>query len=391
MVIVNPRLSANANVVPEFAKSVRRGKSNLTAIDNHLAQISMSAMHSRYEHPSAWTGEDMQRRTDWVLQLDHQDNDLLHRAVLQARRRGLGIPHLKAADLDLGRLAGKLAWLRVEVAMRRGFVLVRGFDIDRYSLEDAALAYWAVGTHLGSGTAQNAQGDVLGHVTNIGVDFRTDPRARGYQSKLRLPFHNDGQDVVGLLCLHPAQSGGESLIVSSTTVYNEVLRLRPDLMPVAHQNFCLDRRGEAPVGKAPWYAGPLFNRVGEVLFCRYNRTYIESAQRFDDVPRLSGQQVELLDLIDRLCADPQLCLSMELQRGDMQFISNYTVLHSRTQYEDGPDPAKRRYLLRLWLDTGLFDDLPASFADRYEDIRQWQLKPQAPIFDLAHVHTELAH
>lgn len=353
--------------------------------------MNMEIPNKPYQHPSAWRGDEMRSRPDWIWRLSDQENDALHQAVRAARQRGLGIPRLAAADFPLGDMERKLHAVRDEVTQGRGFVLVKGFDMERYALEDAALAYWGMGMHMGRGAAQNAQGDLLGHVTNLGVDYRTDPNVRGYQTRLRLPFHNDAMDIVGLLCVHPGKVGGESLVVSSTTLHNEVLRRRPDLLAVGYQGFYMDRRGEAPSGKLPYYVGPTFNRVGDQLLCRYNRGYIESAQRFPDVPRLTPQQIEFLDLMDSLCADPALQLSMSLERGDMQFISNYTTLHSRTEYEDDPDPDKRRYLLRLWLDTGLYPDLPPSYQDRYEDMRLWQQHPRPPIFDLSAVRTELAH
>lgn len=352
----------------------------------------MPLSYALHEHASAWRGDLMRHRSEeWIMTLDSADNALLRSAVQSARARNLGIPSLRKDDIDLGSLAAKLRLLRQEILQGRGFVLLRGFNIDDYALEDAALAYWCLGMHLGNGAAQNAQGDLLGHVTNLGVDYRTDPRARGYQTRLSLPYHNDAMDIVGLLCVHPAQSGGLSRIVSSTAIHNELLRHRPDLLQVAYADFYFDRRGEAPENKLPYYAGPLFARCGGDLFGRYNRAYIESAQRFPEVPRLGPAQRELLDLMDAMCNDEAMNLSMELQRGDMQFISNYTTLHSRTDYEDGPDPGLRRHLLRLWLDTGFFSRLPPSYEDRYEDMAAWQKNPKPPIFDMSAIHAELAH
>lgn len=351
----------------------------------------MTLNKQAYEHASAWRGETMRASSEWIMTLDQEDNAELRRAVQTARSRGLGIPRLCKADVELEGLRPKLYALQQEILQGRGFVLLRGLDIDQYTLEDAALAYWCIGAHLGHGAAQNAQGDLLGHVTNLGADYKTDPRARGYQTRQSLPYHNDAMDVVGLLCVHPAQSGGTSRIVSSTAIHNELLRQRPDLLRVAYSDFYFDRRGEAPENKLPYYQGPLFARSGEHLFGRYNRAYIESAQRFPEVPRLSGAQTELLDLMDALCNDEAMHLSMELARGDMQFISNYTTLHSRTDYEDGPDPQLRRHLLRLWLNTGFFKSLPPSYEDRYEDMAAWQKNPKPPIFNLSAVHAELAH
>jgi hypothetical protein len=342
-------------------------------------------------HPSAWTGEAMRGSSDWIVGLTAAHNAELRDAMRAAQARGLAIPSLGAADFPLPGLAPVLQHIRDAVVDGRGFVLLRGLEIADLSAADAAFLYWGIGAHMGRGRAQNGQGEVLGHVTDLGVDFRTNPNARGYQSRLKLAFHNDLMDIVGLLCLMPAKAGGASRIVSSTAVHNAVLAQRPDLIATMYQPFAMDRRGEAPAGRKPWYWGALFERAGERLFCRYNRTYIESAQRFPELPRLTAEQTACLDLMDTLVEDPALCLDMELQRGDMQFISNYTVLHSRTAYEDWPDPARRRYLLRLWLETGLVERMPPSWAERYEDMDLWQRTPMAPVFDLSARRNDLIH
>jgi hypothetical protein len=323
--------------------------------------------------------------------LSKADNDELAAALRFAKSRGAAIPGLKAADFPLPALGPRIAALRKELVDGRGFSLVRGFEMQRYPIQDAALVFWGIGAHIGTGAAQNAQGDMLGHVTDLGVNFHANANVRGYQTKQLLPFHNDAQDVVGLLCVHPAKEGGLSRIVSSTAIHNRILETRPDLIEVMYQPFYIDRRGEAPDGKLPYYSGAFFEWVGDRLFCRFNRSYIVSAQRFPEVPRLSEKQLEAMDLIDALCNDPEFHLDMSLQPGDMQFVSNYTVLHSRTDYQDWPEPERRRYLLRLWLDTGLIPELPPSYVDRFEDTIVWQQNPKPPIFDLSAVRAELAH
>jgi hypothetical protein len=333
----------------------------------------------------------MRERTDWIVTLDDAANAELRAALAHAKARGIGVPALTAAGFPLPTLASKLHGVRDEVMDGRGFVLMRGLRIDDIDAADAATIYWGIGAHMGRGRAQNAQGEVLGHVTDIGLDYRANANARGYQSRLGLPFHNDLMDIVGLLCLAPARNGGASRIVSSTSIHNAVLERRPDLIETMYEPFPMDRRGEVPPGRDPWYFGPLFERIGDRLFCRYNRTYIESSQRFAELPRLTADQLAAMDLIDSLCEDPSLCLDMELHRGDMQFISNYTVLHSRTPYEDWPEKDRRRYLLRLWLDTGLIDRIPVSWAERYADTEAWQRDPKPPVFDLSARRTDLNH
>ena len=100
---------------------------------------------------------------------------------------------------------------------------------------------------------------------------------------------------------------------------------------------------------------------------------------------------QCLELIDALCRESEFCLDMELQRGDMQFVCNFTVLHSRSAYEDWPERERRRYLLRLWLRTPQVAQLPASWAERYEDMALWRSNPSPPVFDLSARRDDLVH
>lgn len=343
------------------------------------------------DHPSVWRGPDMARRDDWIVRLDATDCAELDAALVQVKARGIGIPGLAKKDFPLPGLARKLAGVRADLEDGRGFALLRGLPVEHYSKADAALIYWGIGAHFGPAFAQNAQGEMLGHVRDLGADWRSDMKARGYQTRLRLPFHNDSTDVVGLLCLRRAKSGGESLIVSSTAVHNEMLACRPDLARVLHEPFCVDRRDEESAGQKPYYVTPCFNWFKGRMLVRYNRTFIESAQRFADVPRLGAPQLEALDLMDALCDDPAFRLDMPFEPGDMQFVCNYVILHSRTTYEDYSEPDRKRHLLRLWLRTPGFADLPPAFADRNADMLAWQSTPRTPVFDNSEIVAELAH
>lgn len=349
------------------------------------------ALTKPYVDASVWTGAEMRNSDEWLVQLDDDDNEELHRALRSVRQSGKEFTQVGREDFPLPWLAPRLQKMQKDLTHGRGFSLIRGFDIAGYTLRDAAQIYWGVGAHIGRHGAQNAQGDLLGHVTDLGVDYKINPAARGYQTSSRLPFHNDALDVVSLMCVRPAKSGGLSRIVSSTAVHNEVLARRPDLLPVLYENFYMDRRGEAPEGLLPYHAIPMFSRADGRLFGQYNRSYVISAQRFADVPRLTPQQMEALDLMDEVTQDRKLVVEMDFGPGDMQFVSNYTVLHSRTEYEDFAEKERRRYLLRLWLHTGLVAPLPPGIEERWGDVALWQANPRPAIFDLSPVHTELVH
>ena len=245
-------------------------------------------------------------------------------------------------------LSGVIDGWADELDAGRGFVLVRGVPVDELGEDGAAIAYVVMGAHLGVPVSQNAAGDLLGHVRDDGSD-PDDPTVRRYRTRLAQPFHVDGSDVVGLLCLQPAKSGGLSQIVSSVTVYEEVARRRPDLVELLQERWYFDRYGEERPGERPWFAMPILSGLPDRFGFVYLRWYIDKAQSHPEVPRLTAAQVELLDLIDALAQDPELHLDMDFVPGDIQWLANRTILHSRTAYEDHNDPARRRHLLRLWL------------------------------------------
>jgi hypothetical protein len=170
-----------------------------------------------------------------------------------------------------------------------------------------------------------------------------------------------------LLCLQPAKRGGLSSLVSSVTLYNEIRRRRPDLIPYLFEPIETDRRGEVPEGQKPYFRIPVFCWHAGLLSAVYQRKYIDSARRFLGAP-LSVQQKEALDLLDALADDPALNLSMQLEAGDIQLVHNHTLLHDRTAFEDWPEPERRRHLLRLWLAPHEARPLPAVFAERYGSI-----------------------
>ncbi len=224
-----------------------------------------------------------------------------------------------------------------------------------------------IGAHLGSARCQNAAGHVLGHVCDLGRSS-ADPNVRIYQTRERQTFHTDSCDVVGLLSLREARAGGDSLLVSGSAIYNEMRRKRPDLarrlsMPMAH-----DRRGEVPANMEPFFMLPVFSWFADELTVFYQRQYIESAQRFEDAPRLEAVDIAALDAFDALANDPALCFTMHLSPGDIQFVHNHALLHDRTGFEDWPDPSRKRHLLRLWLACPGARPLPPAFAARYGSV-----------------------
>jgi hypothetical protein len=334
------------------------------------------ALDRLYKDAAAWHCADLVKSDEWIYRLSETEVEDLETALAFAKANGTTIYDITQASFPLISFTAGLAEILREIETGRGFVLIRGLPIERYSEEDASIIFWGIGAYFGQPIAQNAQGDLLGHVRDQGRDWENDKSARGYQTTSGLPFHNDSGDVVGLLCFEPAKSGGLSCIVSSASIHNEILASRPDLSKILFEPFYVDARGEEPEGQAPYYIVPRFNFHKGRLYTQYGRVYVESAQRFPEVPRLTPEQVAALNLFDEVANSDHLRFDMDFQSGDMQFLSNHTVLHARTEYEDHKLFDSKRHLLRLWLFTLGFVDRPPAFARRYADIAAWQANPR---------------
>jgi hypothetical protein len=318
-----------------------------------------------FDDESAWYGPQMAGRGDWCLALSPTDVAELDAATDAALRRGADLVSLCEADFPLPQLGPRLKAVRRALLHGRGFALLRGWPSTERSLAQSAMAFRGIGAHLGEALSQNGKGHVLGHVANLGLDY-TDPTTRGYQTSAELDFHTDGGDIVGLLCVRPARAGGLSRLCSSTTVWNELVRRRPDLAQVMMEPFCFSRIGETRPGQQRFFRAAPFQPCAGRMIAVLIPSFIRKAQAFDEVPRLSALQQEALAYVGTLAADPAIRLDMDFRPGDMQFLCNHATFHSRTAYEDWPEPDRRRHLLRLWLSSADGPQLPANLTTDFQ-------------------------
>ncbi len=298
--------------------------------------------------PAAWRGREIAQRDDWRMRLDAGHIEEIEAALAHAEETGRPTEALRADDFPLEGLRAEIARWRRELDGGRGFQVVSGVPVERWTEQQAERFFWCLGIHLGTPGAQNPQGDLLGHVRDTGDDA-ADPFVRLYRTSSDIAYHCDAADVVGLLCLRAAKRGGASRIASSVAVYDELLRRRPDLVTRLYEPFALDVRNEDSSGQLQHIPIPPCRAAGGRVRTFYHSDYFRSAQRHADVPRFSDGERELLDLYEEIANDPDLYLDMQLEPGDIQWLSNHVCLHARTAYEDHQDPARRRHLLRLWL------------------------------------------
>ena len=334
---------------------------------NRLSPNHPPPQHGPVGGPGAWYGKVLKDSDDWMYPLSEAERSEVIDAMRRARGRHDDIANMAKADFSMPRFGARLEELRRDVLRGRGFVLLRNFPVEDFSFEEIATMYWGFGTYMGSARSQNVRGHLLGHVTDI-TDRYTDPNNRGYLSRRHLLYHSDSVDMVSLLCLHQAKSGGLSTIVSSYTIHDEMWKRRPDLAERLYRPVPRSRRKEIPEGKGPWYELPVFNYLDGRLAISFLRQFIDDAQEIPEVGPHDPLLVEALDMMGDLANDPDLYLSMDFKPGDIQLLHNHQILHNRTAYEDWPEPERKRYLLRLWLSPPDGLALPEAFAERYGSV-----------------------
>lgn len=322
--------------------------------------------------PRAWTSEDARRDTSWIQRLSVDDVAGLDAALAHAKAAGKPWLEMSAQDFPLDAAARSALQRAFATAQGRwGMCLLKGLPVDRWSEEDTKLAYWGMGLHAGVARTQNPASEVMNDVRDAGGAYKAaNGRSRGYNTRAGLDFHMDSSDIVALLCRRTAKSGGDSLVASTIAAAEELGRRRPDLLEVLKQTFYHHYQGSQDPLQPGYYACPIIGSDPEHFAMRVNRKNIVAAERdFPELPRVTPQQWEAIDLLEEIMGDPRWCFSMRLEQGDMQLVNNYAIVHSRTPFEDFEEPDQKRHLLRLWLAVPGSQPLPADWAEYFIDTR----------------------
>lgn len=320
--------------------------------------------------PQAWYSDDLRQDQSWILKMTDQQAAGFTAAMQHAKASGKDLLDMTAADFPLSETSAAILTQAFRSTQEHwGLCLLKGFPVQDWSQDDARLAYWGIGLHAGVARTQNRASDVMTDVRDSGATYKS-KSGRGYNTNAALDFHADSCDVVALLCLQPAKSGGQSKVTNSIALCAEIARRRPDLVDVLKQPIFHSYQGTQSPSQPPFYNCPLLGSLpGHFAFRANRKNTIAAQEDFSDVPALSQQQIEALDLIDEITADPLFCYSMWLERGDLQLLNNYVMLHSRTEFEDHEDFEKRRHLLRLWLSVPDSQPLPAEWETYFGDVR----------------------
>jgi len=299
------------------------------------------------DHPSAWRGTDFASLDDLGFRLTEKHRSALDAALRSVRDAGLTLDTVERENFDLSSIADDLAAVEHEIVHGRGIVLLKDFPIEGYSLEDIEIMYWGLGCYLGAGESQSTLGDRIGRVEDVSGKDRNQ---RAYRNSVELLMHTDLTDIIGMLSIRQAPTGGLSTYVSVAALHNEGLTHSPQHLEPLYRGFHYHRFGAELPGESPVtsHRVPVLSEREGHVSARYVPDYIYMA--YDELgEEIPEADMAALDHFNALAIDPELRFDVMLEPGDLSLINNYTVMHTRSSFDDGPSPEEKRLLLRLWL------------------------------------------
>jgi hypothetical protein len=314
--------------------------------------------------PAAWRGPELFERDDWQCELGTQEIQELESTADAATEVGRDIEALQKADFDWPRLRSLLSEIQYNLENRSGVCMIRGLPVRRFTEQALRRIFWGIALHIGTPVSQSARGDRIFHVRDEGWQ-QGQPQARGPNTRKGLSFHTDRCDVIGFLCLRQALSGGDNQLVSSVTLFNVMRERWPDSTRVLMEPFWYQRHNVDTANSLPYCQQPIFSCHDGFFAASYLRVLIDRAHAMPDVPDLSPDQLEALERLEELAADPELHVTLRQEPGDLMFLNNWVTFHRRDEFIDAPDPALRRHLLRVWLAVPNSRPLDPRFAANY--------------------------
>ena len=300
----------------------------------------------------AWRTSSIDDTTAWCYPLSEDCLSSFKRIIRDARRHPGPITEISRPAASSNGCSECLQPALDALNSGRGFAIIERVLVEQLSTEEALLVYWMIGKFLGIPIKQNVEGTLLYDVRDTGQNVAQG--ARFSVTNAESSFHNDNSfgellpDLVGLLCLHTAKSGGQSQLISGYALHNELLENHPDTLETLYQLFCFDRRGQFKAGESPTSQFPIFQwRRGE-LTLRYLHYYIQVGHERAG-KRLTTDQRKALEVVEGLLCRADFRVEFNLQPGQILFTNNRWILHNRTAFEDYTDPEHRRHYVRLWL------------------------------------------
>jgi len=301
----------------------------------------------------AWTRADV-RDGDYRVVLSDTARDELLDAAATLRRQPVPLLALRADSLDLPACRAAMEAVRAILTDGLRFAVLDRLPIEQLALEEAKALYWILSSMLARPVAQKLDGTIVYDVHDSGKQALPGSGVRPDKTNIELQFHNDNSynftmpEFVGLLCVRPARDGGMSRVMSFATAHNALRERHREVLPRLYEPFWFDRQREFHPGEPATFSAPLFIRDGERLRARMSLHQIRGGYALRG-GTMDNETTAAIEAIKDVFADSSLQFQFRLEAGQIQYVANREIGHSRTEFHDHDDAGRRRLLIRLWL------------------------------------------
>ncbi len=346
----------------------------------------MARIGKKIESAGAWRGPEI----DWMKEGLHVFSETELAEIEQALTHLLShgnvdFPDITPENFPLNKVGALMRNIPQRLSEGRGFLMLRGLPRDKYTDDQMTRIYFGLGSYIGTPMTQSYLGDILGHVMDVS-DY--EPKSRGYRKGGGQLMHTDSCDIIGLMCLKSAISGGESRISSALAVYNEMLEKHPDLLEILEEGLYLkrtDEDGRRATRTFSEHRVPFFHEENGQITCYLPTGYARLAEKSGKC-EYTAKESEALYRVRKVSASPELYLDMGFKEGDIQFLNNRMMVHGRTDYQDAKELQDRRHLLRLWLQVKQWPAMPQKQIFHTEEDRRLWSQYRQPLSELPSIH-----
>ena len=301
----------------------------------------------------AWIRADV-RDCDYRVVLPEAARRELLDAAAILRRQPVPMLALRADSVDLPACRAAMEQVRAILTDGVRFALLDRLPLEQLSLDEAKALYWILSSMLARPVAQKLDGTIVYDVHDTGRQALPGSGVRPDKTNIDLQFHNDNSynatmpEYVGLLCVRPAKDGGMSRVMSFATAHNALRERHREVLPRLYEPFWFDRQREFHPGEAETFSAPLFIRDGERLRARMSLHQIRGGYALKG-GGLDNETTAALEAIKDVFADESLQFEFRLEAGEIQYVANREIGHSRTEFHDFEEAERHRLLIRLWL------------------------------------------
>ncbi len=311
------------------------------------------------DHPNAWTPDDGVER--FWRHLSPAELAAIDSAI--AATRDIDPVKVGVEQFTNPEIVALTDEMRETIMHGSGVTILKGVTPDHYTEEDMKRLYWGLGSHLGRGLPQSRNMEMLGLVQ----EEENNPNIRGYRSADALGMHTDAFEIVGLMCVRRAETGGESSLASALTMHNKILIERPELLPALYEGYYFTLQ-ELQFTDRPTTEEkvPVFSNKDGVVSVNAASRYMRHAAELRGEP-FPADLDEALTFFDTLANREDVRSEFLLDDGDIMLWNNYTHLHSRRSFRNSPE--RKRLLLRLWLEVAQGRPVQPDYALRGRSFR----------------------